>query len=71
MQAVRDAPAAAQAVGLNTVRIRAVAFGISAAMAGAAGGLFASVSSFISPESFPFSQSIAFLLIVMIGGAVR
>jgi branched-chain amino acid transport system ATP-binding protein len=69
MQAVRDAPAAAQAIGLNTVRIRAVAFGISAAMAGAAGGLFASVSSFISPESFPFSQSIAFLLIVMIGGA--
>jgi ABC-type branched-subunit amino acid transport system ATPase component len=38
-------------------------------MAGAAGGLFAAVSSFISPESFPFSQSIAFLLIVMIGGA--
>jgi ABC-type branched-subunit amino acid transport system ATPase component/ABC-type branched-subunit amino acid transport system permease subunit len=69
MQAVRDAPAAAQAIGLNTVRIRALAFGISAATAGAAGGLFAAVSSFISPESFPFSQSIAFLLIVMIGGA--
>jgi branched-chain amino acid transport system ATP-binding protein len=69
MQAVRDAPAAAQSIGLSTLRIRAVAFGISAAMAGVAGALFASVSSFISPESFPFSQSIAFLLIVMIGGA--
>jgi ABC-type branched-subunit amino acid transport system ATPase component/ABC-type branched-subunit amino acid transport system permease subunit len=69
MQAVRDAPAAAQSIGLSTLRIRALAFGISAGMTGIAGGLFASVSSFISPESFPFSQSIAFLLIVMIGGS--
>jgi ABC-type branched-subunit amino acid transport system ATPase component/ABC-type branched-subunit amino acid transport system permease subunit len=69
MQAVRDAPAAAQSIGLSTVRIRALAFGISAGMTGLAGGLFAAVSGFISPDSFPFSQSIAFLLIVMIGGA--
>jgi branched-chain amino acid transport system ATP-binding protein len=69
MEAVRDAPIAAQSVGLDTVRIRAVAFTISAAITGVAGGLFATLNSFISPESFPFSQSIAFLLIVMIGGA--
>jgi branched-chain amino acid transport system ATP-binding protein len=69
MEAVRDAPIAAQSVGLDIVRIRAVAFGISAALTGIAGGLFAALNSFISPESFPFSQSIALLLIVMIGGA--
>ena len=69
MQAVRDAPIAAQAMGLSNLRIRAVAFALSAALTGIAGALFGAVSSFISPDSFPFSQSIAFLLIVMIGGA--
>ena len=33
--------------------------------------MFASISNFISPESFPFFQSILFLLVVMIGGAER
>jgi len=32
---------------------------------------FASISNFISPESFPFFQSILFLLVVMVGGADR
>jgi ABC-type branched-subunit amino acid transport system ATPase component/ABC-type branched-subunit amino acid transport system permease subunit len=69
MQAVRDAPVAAHSIGLSIIRIRAVAFALSAAFTGLAGGLFAAVSSFISPDSFPFSLSIAFLLVVMIGGA--
>jgi ABC-type branched-subunit amino acid transport system ATPase component len=38
-------------------------------LTGIAGGLFAVLNSYISPESFPFFQSITFLLIVMIGGA--
>jgi ABC-type branched-subunit amino acid transport system ATPase component len=33
--------------------------------------VFASISSFISPESFPFFQSILFVLVVMAGGAER
>jgi ABC-type branched-subunit amino acid transport system ATPase component len=53
------------------VLIRSAAFVISAVAAGMAGGIFASISSFISPESFPFFQSILFLLVVMIGGAER
>ncbi len=36
-----------------------------------AGGVYASISSFISPELFPFFQSILFLLVVMLGGADR
>ena len=48
-----------------------MAFAISAAVAGVAGGVFAAMSDFISPESFPFFQSILFLLVVMIGGADR
>ena len=71
MRAVRDSEVAAQSIGLNPMRIRAAAFAISAALAGLAGGTFAAMSDFISPESFPFFQSILFLLVVMIGGVDR
>jgi branched-chain amino acid transport system ATP-binding protein len=71
MRAVRDSEVASQSIGLDPTVIRTVAFAISAAVAGFAGGLFAAMSDFISPESFPFFQSILFLLVVMIGGADR
>ena len=41
----------------------------SAFRAGVAGAIFAILSNFVSPESFPFFQSITFLLVVLIGGA--
>jgi len=71
MRAVRDCEVASQSIGLNPTVIRTVAFVISAAVTGVAGGLFAAMSDFISPESFPFFQSILFLLVVMVGGADR
>jgi branched-chain amino acid transport system ATP-binding protein len=71
MRAVRDSEIASQSIGLDPTLIRATAFAISAIVAGTAGGMFASLASFISPESFPFFQSILFLLVVMIGGADR
>jgi branched-chain amino acid transport system ATP-binding protein len=71
MRAVRDSEVASQSIGLDPMLIRATAFAISAVAAGLAGGMFAAITSFISPESFPFSQSILFLLVVMVGGADR
>src|SRR5258708_39658653 len=71
MRAVRDSEIASQSIGLDPTLIRAMAFAISAIAAGLAGGMFASMTNFISPESFPFFQSILFLLVVMIGGADR
>src|SRR6516165_114372 len=71
MRAVRDSEIASQSIGLDPTLIRATAFAISAITAGFAGAMFASITSFISPESFPFLQSILFLLVVMIGGADR
>ena len=71
MRAVRDAEVASQSIGLDPTVIRTVAFAISAAVTGLAGGIFAAMSDFISPESFPFFQSILFLLVVMVGGAGR
>jgi ABC-type branched-subunit amino acid transport system ATPase component/ABC-type branched-subunit amino acid transport system permease subunit len=69
MRAVRDCEVASQSIGLDPTVIRTVAFVISAAVTGLAGGIFAAMSDFISPESFPFFQSILFLLVVMVGGA--
>ena len=71
MRAIRDSEVAGQSIGLNPVLVRVAAFVLSAMMAGLAGGVFAAMTGFISPESFPFFQSILFLLVVMIGGADR
>ena len=71
MRALRDSETASQSIGLDPIAIRTTAFALSAVAAGLAGGMFASISNFISPESFPFFQSILFLLVVMVGGAER
>jgi ABC-type branched-subunit amino acid transport system ATPase component/ABC-type branched-subunit amino acid transport system permease subunit len=69
MRATHDAEVASQSIGLHLVAIRSVAFVTSAFLAGIAGAMFAILSNFISPESFPFFQSITFLLVVLVGGA--
>jgi branched-chain amino acid transport system ATP-binding protein len=69
MRAVRDAEVAAESIGLNPVAIKTLAFTISAVCAGIAGALFASLSGFVTPSTFAFSQSILFVLVVIIGGA--
>jgi ABC-type branched-subunit amino acid transport system ATPase component/ABC-type branched-subunit amino acid transport system permease subunit len=69
MRAVRDAEVAAESIGLAPVRIKTAAFAISALCAGVAGALFCALSGFVTPSTFAFSQSILFVLVVMIGGA--
>lgn len=69
MRAVRDSETASASVGINPLLVKTVAFAVSAGCAGIAGGLFASLSSFVTPHTFAFSQSILFVLVVMIGGA--
>src|SRR5262245_61015419 len=69
MLAVRDSEVAARAVGFNPVVVKTIAFALSAAFTGMAGGLFAALFAFVAPDSFPFSQSILFLLAVIVGGA--
>ncbi|BAT58839.1 high-affinity branched-chain amino acid transport ATP-binding protein LivF [Variibacter gotjawalensis] len=69
MLAVANSETAARSIGLNPTTIKTLAFALSAFFAGIAGGIFAPLLMFISPESFPFSQSILFLLAVVVGGA--
>ena len=71
MRAVAAAPAAARSIGIGLLPVRTVAFVLGAAAAGLAGGLQAALTGFIAPSSFPFSQSILFLLVVVLGGAGR
>lgn len=67
-QAVRDDAIATTALGLNSLRVRIMAFAVSAAFTGLAGVFFAAIVSFVSPDSFTFYRSILFLLAVILGG---
>ncbi|MET0277767.1 MAG: branched-chain amino acid ABC transporter ATP-binding protein/permease, partial [Pseudorhodoplanes sp.] len=69
MIAVRDAEVAARSVGLNPVIVKTVSFALSAVLTGLAGAMFAPLLMFVAPSNFPFSQSILFLLAVIVGGA--
>ena len=68
MRSSKDSEIASESLGIQIVWIRVLAFSISTAITGLGGALFATLNGFISPESFPFFQSIIFLLIVLIGG---
>ena len=69
MHAVKDSELAAESIGLNPVTVKTLAFALSALCAGVAGGLFAPLSGFVTPSTFTFSQSLLFVLAVIIGGA--
>jgi branched-chain amino acid transport system permease protein len=69
MRAVRDGEVAAQSLGINPIVVKTLSFGLSALLTGLAGAMFAPLNMFISPDSFPFFQSILFVLAVVVGGA--
>jgi branched-chain amino acid transport system permease protein len=66
--AVRDNDLAAEVMGVNPFRYKLLAFFIGCFFAGIAGALFASWTGFISSESFPFSNSILYIGMIIIGG---
>ncbi len=69
LRAVKDSEVAAESLGLSVVAIHTMAFTLSAVFTGLAGALFAPLTNFVSPGSFPFFLSIEFLLVVIVGGA--
>ena len=69
MLAVKDSETASESIGFNPVMIKAIAFTVSAICAGLAGGMFAPLLGMVTPSTFNFSQSILFVLVVVIGGA--
>jgi branched-chain amino acid transport system permease protein len=67
-RAVRDSETAAVSSGVNLALYKTLAFGVSAAFAGAAGALFAIATTFVNPDTFPVSLSIFLLVGVVVGG---
>jgi branched-chain amino acid transport system permease protein len=67
-EAIREDEIAARAMGINTRNIKLLAFAMGASFGGLAGGLFASIQGFISPESFSLLESIMVLSMVVLGG---
>ena len=68
IMAIRDNRIAAESVGLNVTKYKMMAFVTSAALAGAAGALFAMNYSTIVANKFDFNTSILILVFVVLGG---
>lgn len=66
--AIREDEIAAEAMGTPTTRLKVLAFTLSAATAGIAGGLFAHMQSGIRPEDFRFEKSIDMIVMIIVGG---
>ncbi len=69
MRAVRENELAAEVTGVDSLKIKVIAFTISAGLAGLGGALYAAGFAYISPDNFNFSRSIEFLTMVLLGGA--
>ena len=68
IMACRDNRIAAESVGISVTKYKMMAFVISAAMAGAAGALFALNYSTVVANKFDFNTSILVLVFVVFGG---
>jgi branched-chain amino acid transport system permease protein len=66
--AIRENEVAAASVGVPVVRMKLLAFSLSAAIAAAAGVIYGAMDGFISPEICTFQQSIMVLAMVILGG---
>ena len=66
--ALRESEIAAQTIGIDLARYKTIAFAISAFYTGVAGGLFAYLITYISPDAFTIELSIDFIAMIVIGG---
>ncbi|HET9705983.1 MAG TPA: branched-chain amino acid ABC transporter permease [Vicinamibacterales bacterium] len=68
LMAVRESEPLAAAVGIDVMAAKRLAFTMSAAIAGLAGGLFAGFIGFLGPEAANVEMTFNTLLYVMVGG---
>jgi branched-chain amino acid transport system permease protein len=66
--ALRDDEDVAQALGVNLVKSKLLAYGLGAAFAGLAGSIFATMLSSVYPSSFQLVISINVLALIIVGG---
>ena len=66
--AIRDAEVAAEASGISKAGLLITVFLFSGALGAVAGGLFATLQSYITPDAFTFDLSVLFFIAILIGG---
>ena len=67
--AVRDMDIAAEAIGINLMKTKLLAFGVSSFLCGVAGALWAyAYLGTVEPEAFGITRSFELLFMVVIGG---
>jgi branched-chain amino acid transport system permease protein len=66
--AIRDDEDVAQALGINLINVKLLAYGLGAAFAGLAGSIFAAMLGTIYPHSFQLIISINILALIIVGG---
>lgn len=69
MRSIHGSVLGAQACGVDVIGVKVRTFVVSAALAGLAGALYASVVGFISPSVFTVGSSVTFLAMAVIGGS--
>ena len=65
---IREDEQAAEAMGVDVVRFKVMAFILGSMIAGLAGGFYAHFLTFIMPQNFGFPMSIVILSMVVFGG---
>ncbi|HZR75849.1 branched-chain amino acid ABC transporter permease [Bradyrhizobium sp.] len=66
--AIRDNEIAASAMGVNVALYKTLAFGVSAAITGIAGGLGAIAVQFVAPDGYTITLAISLFLGMVVGG---
>ncbi len=66
--AIREDEVAAGAMGIPTVRMKILAFSLSAGFAGLSGVLYAGFTVFVDPSACTFEESVLVLAMVILGG---
>jgi branched-chain amino acid transport system permease protein len=66
--AIRDDEDVAEALGINLIQVKLLAYGLGAAFAGLAGSIFAVMLGSIFPHSFQLIISINILALIIVGG---
>ena len=68
MVAVQASPVAAASIGISPWATKRLAYGISGALAGLAGALYAHLVGYLGTESFGLARSVEVLVISIVGG---
>ncbi len=65
---IREDELAATAMGVDTIKYKTLAFVVGSFLAGIAGGLYAHLYAFLSPQYFDYMKSFDPLIIIVFGG---